>query len=134
MILRFTVPGAPVPWQRARQNGKRFFTDPKVQAYKDEVAIRAKAAGAKPFESPCTLVITAVMPIPTSWSARRRQEALEGQIKHTVKPDWDNLGKGISDALNGVAWKDDSQVYWSNVRKTYGENPRTEVTISYDQS
>lgn len=63
-------------------------------------------------ESPCTLVVTAVMPIPSSWSVKRTQEALAGQIKHTVKPDWDNLGKGISDALNDIAWKDDSQVYW----------------------
>src|SRR5688572_19403157 len=24
--------------------------------------------------------------------------------------DWDNLGKNVSDALNGVAWRDDNQV------------------------
>lgn len=28
----------------------------------------------------------------------------------TAKPDADNIGKAVLDALNGVAWKDDSQV------------------------
>jgi hypothetical protein len=27
----------------------------------------------------------------------------EGPILATCKPDWDNLGKGVSDALNGIA-------------------------------
>lgn len=49
-----------------------------------------------------------------------------------MKPDWDNIGKGISDALNGIAWKDDSQVYWSNVKKVYGAEPRVEVSVTYD--
>lgn len=133
MTISFTVPGVPVPWARARQNGKRFFTDPNVAAYKAEVALRAKAAGANPSESPCTLVITAILPVPPSWSAKRRREAQDGRVRHTAKPDWDNLGKGISDALNGIAWKDDSLVYWSNVKKVYGDNPRVEVTVSYDQ-
>ena len=82
------------------------------------------------MDLPCTLVITAVMPIPQSWSPKRRKEALEGRLMHTSKPDWDNLGKGISDALNGVAWKDDSHVYWSNVRKIYGTEPRVDVTVT----
>ncbi len=31
-------------------------------------------------------------------------------IAHTVKPDLDNLAKGILDALNEVVYKDDNQI------------------------
>lgn len=33
------------------------------------------------------------------------------------KPDWDNAGKLVSDALNGIAYADDSQITLSTVRK-----------------
>ncbi len=118
-----------MPWQRSRQNGKRYFTDPKVAKFKEDFAKSAIAAGAKVTKLPCTLAITCVMPIPAPWSPKRREEALAGRAAHTSKPDWDNLGKGISDALTGVAWVDDSQVVWANVRKVYGTNPRTEVSV-----
>jgi Holliday junction resolvase RusA-like endonuclease len=102
-----------------------------VQAYKDAIAYYAKAAGARPTDLPCTLAATAVPPIPASWSVKDRRAALDGLTPHTVKPDWDNLGKVVSDALNGIAWKDDAQVCWANVKKVYGEQPLLQVTIAY---
>lgn len=39
----------------------------------------------------------------------------------TVKPDWDNIGKLVCDALNGVCWRDDSQIVSGTVIKTYGQ-------------
>ena len=131
MILHFTIPGVPVPWKRAQQKGKQFFTDPRVRAFKEAVAWSAKHAGARVTERPCTLAITCYMPIAASWSKNKRLEASADVLRHTSKPDWDNLGKGISDALNGVAWIDDSQVVYASVRKLYSENPRTDVTVQW---
>ena len=130
MITHFIIPGTPVPWARARTNGKRFFTDPKVRAYKDAIALHAKAAGCKPRKGPCTLIITAFLPIPASWSKKKQEAALN----HSSKPDWDNLGKIVSDALNEIAYEDDSQVYWASVKKVYAKNPRLEVTVGYADS
>lgn len=36
-----------------------------------------------------------------------------------VKPDLDNFIKGVSDACNGVFWKDDAQICAMTVTKTY---------------
>jgi Holliday junction resolvase RusA-like endonuclease len=60
-----------------------------------------------------------------------------GKLARAAKPypprcDWDNLGKGISDALTGIAWHDDEQVVDGRCRKRYGEPgeaARTVVTI-----
>lgn len=51
------------------------------------------------------------------------------------KPDWDNLGKLACDALNGIAFKDDSQVDTGAVakrpRSPYGTQPRIDIYIEY---
>lgn len=50
-------------------------------------------------------------------------------VAHTKKPDLDNLLKFIFDCLNGVAWKDDSQIATFTANKVYGDEPKTEITI-----
>ena len=52
-----------------------------------------------------------------------------GVILPITKPDWDNIGKIVSDALNGIAYRDDSQVVDSRVRKIYSNEPRTVIRI-----
>lgn len=51
------------------------------------------------------------------------------------KPDWDNIGKAVCDALNGVAYKDDSQASIGSVEKLprtpYGGKPMATVRIEY---
>ena len=42
----------------------------------------------------------------------------------------DNVAKAVLDAINGVAWHDDSQVAELIVRKSYGTAVATEVTIA----
>lgn len=37
-----------------------------------------------------------------------------------VKPDLDNLEKAVMDALNGIAWRDDSQIVTKMAQKKYG--------------
>jgi Holliday junction resolvase RusA-like endonuclease len=47
-----------------------------------------------------------------------------------VKPDWDNLGKMLSDALNQVIWSDDAQICEAHVYKRYSDSfPYTRVLI-----
>jgi Holliday junction resolvase RusA-like endonuclease len=48
------------------------------------------------------------------------------------RPDIDNLAKLGLDALNGIAYIDDGQVYWLNVHKFYVGNDQqagTEIEI-----
>ena len=43
--------------------------------------------------------------------------------------DWDNLGKLVCDAMNGIFYEDDGQICVAMVVKRYSESPRTVVTI-----
>jgi Holliday junction resolvase RusA-like endonuclease len=50
----------------------------------------------------------------------------------TSKPDFDNLGKSICDALNELIWRDDSLIVEANIIKCIAsgyEQPKVEVKI-----
>jgi len=59
---------------------------------------------------------------------------LRPRMPFCKKPDWDNLGKTVADALNGVAYHDDSQVTAAHVYKHDMEpdgHDRTEARICF---
>ena len=78
---------------------------------------------------PLTCIITIYKGIPKSTSKKKKTMMLNGQIRPTSKPDIDNSVKSIFDALNGVAYNDDSQIVELSVKKYYSETPRVEVKI-----
>jgi Holliday junction resolvase RusA-like endonuclease len=135
--VAFTVPGAPVPKGRARSrivhaNGRSFvqtYTPDETRQYENLVRMCAKDAmhDRYPLDGPLLLEVTVVLPIPASWSGRRKRDAAVGAIGASKKPDLDNFIKAIADGCNGVAWVDDSQVVKLHAEKRYGDSPRVEV-------
>lgn len=60
--------------------------------------------------------ITFIMPMPASWSNKKRRE-MSG-TPHRAKPDFDNLAKAICDAL----YEDDSFLHDMRITKVWGES------------
>ena len=52
---------------------------------------------------------------------------LNGELLPAKKPDIDNIAKTVLDALNSVAYRDDTQVVELQLRKQYSEKPRVEI-------
>lgn len=131
-MIHFTVPGQPIAKGRPRISTRggfaRAYTPVKTVAYEGLVAMAGQEAmaGAAPFEGPVAIEVTAVFQIPASWSKRRKAEAQW----HTSRPDQDNIVKAIGDGLNGVVWRDDSQIASSRVLKVYGERPGVRVVVT----
>lgn len=69
------------------------------------------------LEGPLRCEITAIFQRPASKTRKRGENP---RLHHTSKPDADNIAKGVCDALNGVGFKDDSQVVELVVRKFTG--------------
>lgn len=65
--------------------------------------------------------------IPKSTSKKQRELMLQDIIKPTKKPDIDNILKIIFDALNGIAYKDDTQLYRVTCTKMFSEEPKVIV-------
>jgi Holliday junction resolvase RusA-like endonuclease len=53
----------------------------------------------------------------------------DAPMNHTGRPDIDNLLKFVMDALNGVFYKDDSQICQVFTLKQYNTRPGTLVEI-----
>lgn len=80
-----------------------------------------------PYEGPIMFKMTAHMPKPKSWSKKRSNEA-EG-MPHITKPDSSNILKMYEDILNGIAYKDDSQIFLCLCEKYYSDKPKVEIQI-----
>lgn len=85
----------------------------------------------QPLEGALFIKIFAGYPILKSTSKKHKTAMLAG-IEHSIKkPDWNNVGKIVCDALNGISYKDDSQIVESQMQKRYIAGPGiVEVWIS----
>lgn len=114
------------------QNGKvRTYTPTDTVTYENWVRMCWHEQGGQRFDDDAQLgvVITAAFPIPKSASKAKRMLMEQGKILPTKKPDCDNIAKSILDALNGIAYKDDSQVVNLTVQKIYGDREMVQMTI-----
>lgn len=129
-MIEFTVNIEPMGAVRMTQRGK--WVNPKAQeylSYKNVIGFEARKHVKTPITGPVNAIITFYYPIPVSWSKKKRIQAHLGQLQPTVKPDLDNCVKGVYDALNKVAWKDDNLVISTIARKLYSEEPRIVIRI-----
>lgn len=134
--MKFIVEGKPQGKARARtfynrQRGKmQSMTPQNTVDYENLVRWSYKAAGGTYYDkTPLNVSVRAIYDIPASYSKKKREAAARGEIKPSVKPDVDNIAKAILDALNGVAYYDDSGVIELKVSKEYGDSARVEVEI-----
>lgn len=81
------------------------------------------------LEDAVSASIVAYYGIPKSYSKKKRQACLNGEIAVQNKPDCDNIAKIILDSLNGYAYIDDKQVIALRVIKQWSDMPRVEVFI-----
>ncbi|MDE5460189.1 RusA family crossover junction endodeoxyribonuclease [Bradyrhizobium sp. CSS354] len=107
------------------------YTPEKTRSYEGMIRTAAMdaIAGRPALDEPIEFVLRAIFPVPASWSARKRQQALTGEIKPGKKPDLDNIVKAWNDALNGVAYRDDSLICRMTSEKRYGPQPLVVVTV-----
>ena len=135
--IKLTVPGPPKGKARARtvrgRGGQTFsYTPDETVLYENLVKTCYSQNCRFSFQNGEALDvhIHAFYDIPKSTSKKKREQMLSGDILPTKKPDIDNIAKCILDALNGVAYHDDTQVVLLTIRKSYSEIPRVEVEIN----
>lgn len=107
------------------------YTPEKTRSYEGMIRTAAMdAMGNKPpIDAPVEFVMRAIFAIPASWSQRKRDAALVGDIKPGKKPDLDNIAKAWNDALNGVVYRDDSLIVKATFEKRYGPQALVVATV-----
>lgn len=133
MRIEFIVPAVPVAQPRNRSislNGQgRSVPPPKshpIHDFKASVRLAFTQAAGRCLDGPLAMALVFLMPRPKSLKGDAREPYV------CSRNDWDNLGKGVSDALLKLAYGDDGQIVRATVERWYAagdEQPHVEVVI-----
>ena len=134
LAIFFTVPGQPHGKGRpraARRGGFiTLYTDEKTRNYESLVGEHARAAmnGFAILATPVAVSINAFYEIPKSWSKKKKQQAMLGEIV-PGKSDIDNIAKSVLDGAQSIVMTNDRNVCRLTIRKSFSYEPRVEVFV-----
>jgi len=131
--ISLTIPGEPKAKQRPKWFKHGTYTPEKTVSYESYIKelFAIKYPDFIPIESALTAHLWAGLTIPKSVSKKKEGMMKLGIIKPTKRPDVDNILKTVMDALEKLAYKNDSQIVRVVMDKDYSERPRLEITISW---
>ena len=124
-MYEFEVEGKIVGKQRPRVNmyTGNVYTPNKTKDYEEWIkqSFFLKYPRFKILENRVKIEIVAYLKIPQKTSKANTELMLNDKISPLKKPDIDNIGKVVLDALNNFVIKDDIQVSKISIEKRYGE-------------
>jgi hypothetical protein len=135
MQIHFQVEGDPKGKGRPRfsrvGNFTKVYTDKQTLSYEAMIAFFAKQAMGVTdlLETPVSVFLHVRLPVPQSYSKKRREACLSGFEKPCKKPDIDNIAKTYMDAMNGVIFVDDTQVVDLHIKKLYSDKAGVDVMV-----
>lgn len=127
--MKFTIHGNPTGKGRPRVTKWGTHTPEKTVLYENLVKLSYQEQCNEYTCEPLIAVLSVFYGIPKSTPKKYIKPMLNGEIRPCKKPDLDNICKIIFDALNQIAYKDDSQIIEVHASKWYAENPRVEVEL-----
>ncbi len=132
-MYEFEVEGNIVGKQRPRVNmyTGNVYTPNKTKDYEEWIkqSFFLKYPKFEILENRVSIEIIAYLKIPKNTSKFKTNEMLENKISPLKKPDIDNIGKIVLDALNKYVIKDDIQVSKINIEKKYSEEEKLYIKI-----
>lgn len=144
MIRQMLIPGEPQGKARPRATvvggHARVYTPKTTATYENLVRLcfLEQNKGAEPEKGPVQIEMVFYFAPPKSayWpvNSKHNGELKDGWLdkRQTSKPDIDNLVKSVLDGLNGVAFKDDSQIWRVTASKMYSKKPCVLVMLIGD--
>lgn len=136
-MVSLTVRGIPQPKGSTKAFVPKGWTraivtenNPKTRPWASLIRLMAQQQAPKggPVKAPIELTIIFDMPMPQA-VARKPVAPL-----HTTRPDLDKLVRTVKDALKGVIYCDDSQVYRILTEKRYGVAPGVWIKAAWEES
>jgi len=125
-MYQVIVPGEPKAKARPRWAKFGMYSPKKTVEYENLIRLffTEQNTEAKPLEGAVSMDIVAFFTMPKSASKKAREKMIREEMLPTKRPDTDNIIKVFSDSLNGIAYKDDSQICSVKCEKVYSPIPR----------
>ena len=130
--VTIVIAGPPTAKGRPRMTRKGFaYTPAATRKYEAHGRLAAQQAmdGRPSITAPVRAQIIVDLPVPTSWSMKRRDAALRGDIRPTSRPDTDNYIKAALDSINAIVIADDCLVVELTTVKQYASVPQLKIMI-----
>ncbi|MFE5290122.1 RusA family crossover junction endodeoxyribonuclease [Nocardia sp. NPDC056611] len=117
MVTTLFVPGHPAPQGSKRHvgNGRMIESSKRLKPWREAVNAAARNSDMPMHEGAVVMGLEFVMPRP---KATPKTKPTPPAVK---RPDIEKLARAISDAINGVGFRDDSQVVAMPLRKRIAE-------------
>lgn len=133
--IRFEIPGKPIGKARPRVTMRggyaRAYTPERTKEFENRIKdAYIEKYGYQKMSGALAIDVIAWFEPPASTSKKNRKAMINGDVPYSKKPDTDNVIKAVLDALNGVAYDDDSYVIAVYGFKCYGEYNHTDVVIT----
>ena len=129
-MITLTIPGEPVAKGRPRVCKFGTYTPVKTVNYETLIKELFIISKQDQLQDMLSANIKCYFKIPKATSKKNKVLIDCSRLRPTKKPDLDNLAKICLDALNGLAYDDDSQIVELTVSKWYSNEPRVEIEIS----
>lgn len=133
MVYEFEVIGTIEGKARPRldiYNG-RIYTPKNTRSYEELIRqyFKIKYPRYETLEGRLAVKIIAYFKPAKNTTKKNRELMLSGTLSPIKKPDIDNIGKVMLDALNKIAFKDDNQVTKMEIEKVYAEEEKIYIKI-----
>ena len=128
-MTEFTVQGKPKGKGRPRFYQGHAVTPPETRRY--EAAVRSAFVNANGYKHQGAIAVSieAHFQIPQSATKAKKAAMLRHDVRPSRRPDADNIIKIVLDALNGLAYDDDSQVVSVACSKWWSLSDQVIVTV-----
>jgi Holliday junction resolvase RusA-like endonuclease len=137
-MVCFDIEGNPIPKGRPRfRRTKTFittYTPKKTLDFEELVRKHSKEAMGPTdlLETPINVYLYFRLPIPQSYTKKAVEACLSGSQRHVKRPDLDNLAKSVLDGMNGIVFKDDSQITSLHCTKVYSNVAGVNILVKED--
>lgn len=115
----YTIPGRPIPLQRARHSRGHVYDPQKDQKLITGLILKQQHGSLPLFDGPLIVTFT--------FTFKRQPKSTANY--HHFKPDASNLLKYYEDVAIGILWHDDCLLSQITVLKQYGTVPNTVITV-----
>lgn len=108
-----------------------IYTPKKTKDFEKKIAKEFLAAGGEKLDKdiPIRLTVIVFHGVPKSYSKKKRAACLNHDTRPMKKPDADNCLKIVADALNGIAYEDDTQIVAMTAYKYWAESDGLEIQV-----
>lgn len=130
-IIDITIQGKPTAKQRSRKGGNHWYNP--QRDIMDRTAYIISQQLPEGFSVlPATVPVQVDMLFFFSPAKSQKIIGIENEnVPYLKKSDKDNLEKYVLDCMEGIIFKNDSQVFAGTTAKYYSKQPRTEISISW---